>query len=96
MKELLSDPEKLAAMQAASASAAPAAGGGGGGAEKKEEKKKEVTSNVENFQENLYLKMNFRCRREQVLWIKLFLSKTMDYDFCIKQEESYKKDNSAL
>lgn len=40
MKELLSDPEKMAALQAAAASAAPAAGGGAA-AEKKEEAKKE-------------------------------------------------------
>jgi len=40
MKELLSDPEKLAAMQAA-ATATPAAGGGGAAEEKKEEKKEE-------------------------------------------------------
>jgi len=40
MKELLSDPEKMAALQAAAASSAPAAGGGAA-AEKKEEAKKE-------------------------------------------------------
>ena len=39
MKELLSDPEKLAALQASATSAAPAAGGGDAKEEKKEEAK---------------------------------------------------------
>ena len=42
MKELLSDPEKLAALQAASSAAAPASGEGGAD-EKKEEAKKEAS-----------------------------------------------------
>ena len=64
MKELLSDPEKLAALTAAAAAAAPAAGGA---AEEKKEEAKKVCVRVE-----LWLMMKFatclmlRCWRQAI------------------------------